>query len=566
MLTTKYYFFLMLMVTTRVQQTHQQQPQNTTTPQPTVTTSLPPTTPSSKPHIILIIADELGWNDVSFHGADQIPTPNLDALAYNGIILNNYYTQSSCTPSRSALMTGRYPIHLGMQGLPLSSAERRALPPGKILPEYLKDMGYETRIVGKWHLGFYKKQFTPTFRGFDSHLGYWTGFTSYYDHMSDSEKHHQMTGYDFRRNMDVAWDLAGKYATDVFTNESVRIIQEHNSSTPLFLYLCHLAVHAGNEGKLLEAPQEEIEKFSYISDPNRRTYAAMVSKMDESVGSVVEALKAKGMLNNSVVVFISDNGAPSVGDYRNWGSNFPLRGNKKTLWEGGVRVVGLTWSPLFKSSPRVSNQLMHVSDWLPTLYSAAGGVASNLPENLDGFDQWNSLVNDEKSPRTEVLINIDEKDKTAAYRFGEWKLVIGFFGDHGELDGYYGESGQDVFNPPYNVSLLFNSAAWKSISDENDTDVSHLREMAKVSCDNKGGYERSSDCNPYETKTPCLFNLHEDPCETTNLVTSYPQILSTIYRLLQDQRSTLVPQHYFDFDFEGANPLKFNNTWTPWMV
>nr|CAD7413544.1 unnamed protein product [Timema poppensis] len=339
-----------------------------------------------RPHIIFIVADDMGWNDVSFHGSDQIPTPNIDALAFNGVILNSQYAQPVCTPSRAALMTGKYPIHTGMQGYPLLGAEPRGLPPGKLLPEYLRELGYTNRAIGKWHLGFYKRELTPTYRGFDSHLGYWTGFVSYYDYiLQDKYTDGEFSGFDLRRNLTLARDLVGQYATDVFTDEAVRIISTHRETEPLFLYLAHLAPHAGNRGKLLEAPQEVVNKFDYIADPNRRTYAgeglqknknntrrAMVSKLDDSVGRVTEALQRRGMLGDSVIVFMSDNGGSTIGDFPNWGSNYPLRGLKDTLWEGGVRVPGFIWSPLLQQTPRVSNQVMHITDWLPTLYTAAG--------------------------------------------------------------------------------------------------------------------------------------------------------------------------------------------------
>ncbi|XP_069677744.1 arylsulfatase B-like [Periplaneta americana] len=523
-----------------------------------------------QPHIIFMVADDMGWNDVSFHGADQIPTYNLDALGYNGVILNSHYVLPVCTPTRSALMTGRYPIHTGMQGVPMFAAEPRGLPFGKILPEYLKDLGYVTRAVGKWHLGFYKKEYTPTYRGFDSHVGYWTGFTSYYDHITEDTYpgNRVLSGYDFRRNMDVAWDLSGKYATDVFTDESVKIIHEHDKSRPLFLYLSHLAAHAGNDGKLLEAPQEEVDKFRHIPEANRRTYAAMISKMDESVGRVVEALQDNGMLNNSIIVFISDNGAPTVGMFRNWGSNFPFRGIKATLWEGGVRGVGLIWSPLLSDPGRVSEKMMHVSDWLPTLYSAAGGDVSNLT-SMDGVNQWRSLVEDTESPRTEVLLNIDEKAKTAAYRFGQWKLVIGSFGKNGSYDEYFGEHGRSTSNPVYNISSLVNSQAWKSISASqstvSDNQIQQLRKLASVTCSKGGSYQRVSDCNPSLNKMPCLFNVLSDPCETKNVADYNKNLATNIYNRLVYQRQTLVRQLNVPFDVDGADPTKFNNTWSPWM-
>lgn len=151
----------------------------------------------------------------------------------------------------------------------------------------------------------------------------------------------------------------------------------------------------------------------------------MVSKLDDSVGSVVEALQTKGMLQNSIIVFISDNGAPTVGPFSNWGSNYPLRGIKDTLFEGGVRSVACIWSPLLVQSSRVSTDLVHITDWLPTLFTAAGGDISQLDPELDGIDQWSSLVYDLPSPRNDILINIDEKTRNAALRFYNWKLIVG---------------------------------------------------------------------------------------------------------------------------------------------
>lgn len=525
---------------------------------------------ATPPHIVFIVADDMGWNDVSFHGSDEIPTPNIDALAYNGIILNSHYVQPLCSPTRAALMTGLYPIHTGMQGYPMLAAEPRGLPLQKILPQYLKDVGYVTRAVGKWHLGFYRKEFTPVYRGFDSHLGYWTGSISYYDHIVQDiyPDGNILSGHDFRRNMDTAWDLEGKYATEVFTEEALRIIEEHDSCKPLFLYVSHLAVHAGNTGKLLEAPQEIINRFRHIKEPNRRTYAAMVSQMDESVGRVVETLQNKRMLNNSIIVFISDNGAPSVGVFQNWGSNYPLRGIKATLWEGGVRGVALIWSPLLLQPSRVSEELMHVSDWLPTLYSAAGGDVTKLDGNMDGVDQWSSLVNDEKSPRRQLLVNIDEREKTAALIVGDWKLVVGTFGSNGSLDGYYGDNGHSASNPRYNISSVMNSRAWKSIASTTmpvtQRDVNKLRQAATVLC-NKETFRRETNCNPSITNTPCLFNIHKDPCEENNLSGTSADVATAMYNILVRHRQTLIPQLNKPWDITGADPTRFNNTWSSWL-
>nr|CAD7393265.1 unnamed protein product [Timema cristinae] len=231
-----------------------------------------------KPNIIIILADDLGWNDVSFHGSNQIPTPNIDALAYNGIILNSHYVPALCTPSRSALMTGKYPTHTGMQHLVILAPEPWGLPLSeKLMPEFLKEAGYSTHAVGKWHLGFFRKEYTPTYRGFDTHYGYWNGYQDYYDH-SMLATLVPYKGYDMRRDLDLDYSNQGHYSTDLFTEEAVRLIQTHDSRRPMFLYLSHLAPHAGNDDDPFQAPDEEVAKFPHIDDPERRVYAGRCTK------------------------------------------------------------------------------------------------------------------------------------------------------------------------------------------------------------------------------------------------------------------------------------------------
>lgn len=170
-------------------------------------------------------------------------------------------------------MTGKHPIHLGMQHTVLYAEEPRGLPlDEKLLPQYLKELGYATHIVGKWHLGHYKREYTPLFRGFDSHLGFWTGHQDYFDHKAEERGE---VGLDMRRNLDVAHDLSQQYTTDVIAAETVRLIEAHNASEPLFLYMAHAAAHSGNPWNPLPAPAETVKKFDYIAEYNRRRYAGM---------------------------------------------------------------------------------------------------------------------------------------------------------------------------------------------------------------------------------------------------------------------------------------------------
>ncbi|KAE9524382.1 hypothetical protein AGLY_015219 [Aphis glycines] len=542
---------------------------------------------TSKPNIVFILADDLGWNDLSFHGSDEIPTPNIDALAFNGVVLNNLYTQPVCTPSRVALMTGKYPIKLGMQGPPTYGAEPNGLPLSeKLLPEYLRELGYTTRAIGKWHLGFYKPAYTPTRRGFDSHFGYYTGYVSYYDYILQDvyQNFGEFQGFDMRRNDTIAWDVAGKYATDVFTDEAVRLIKEQPADRPLFMYLAHVAVHTGNRGKNLEAPQSEINKFNHILDPNRRTYAAMVSKLDESVGRVVEALAEKKILQNTIIVFMSDNGSPSfdssgrnygsnVGVTANWGSNFPYRGIKNTLWEGGVKSASFIWAPQFQENPRVSKQLMHITDWLPTLYSAAGGNPGFLPKNLDGYDQWTSLTLNLPSLRNFVLLNIDEKQRYAGILKDNWKLIVGSTAN-GSLDGFFGATRPRT---PYNASAVLYSPTGRALARLSNSlpfaaggsPLSGVRDLLAMR------YESTIRCNPSaegpRARSPCpsgeacLFDLASDPCETNNVAKKYVTVSGQLYEALKYYRRLLVPQTNRPFD-PAANPARFNNTWSSWML
>lgn len=529
-----------------------------------------------RPHIVVILADDLGWNDVSFHGSDQIPTPNIDALAYHGVILNQHYVPALCTPSRAALMTGKYPTHTGMQHIVILEPEPWGLPlEEKLLPEYLSELGYRTHAVGKWHLGYHRREYTPTHRGFHSHFGYWNGFQDYFDHTVKATFGADMSGYDMRRNMSVAWDAAGRYSTDLFTEEAVRLVRDHPKDSPLFLYLAHLAPHTGNRDNPFQALDEDIAHFSHIADPERRVYAAMVRRLDQSVGDVVTALRERDMLQDSVILFMSDNGAPTFGVHSNRGSNFPLRGMKETPWEGGVRGVAALWSPLLDRPGRVSHTLMHVSDWLPTLLSAAGANASSLPL-LDGVDQWPALSRGAPTRRLELLHNIDDLEKYAALRRGDWKYVTGNTQD-GVADHWFGEAGRNASNPAYSLDAVLHSKAGVALAGLgaalqirgkappgyeplSATAALRLRAEAEVVCPDVADKE-AVVCNPGEA--PCLFNVRTDPCERVNLAAARPQVLQSLEEALARYRRTMLPPRNVPTD-PLADPALWNGTWTNW--
>lgn len=348
---------------------------------------------SSQPlHIVLVVIDDFGWSDVGFHGS-KIHTPNMDKLAAEGVILDNYYVQPICSPTRSALLSGRYPIHTGLQHGVIRPAEPYGLPLNlTTLPEMLKKAGYETHIVGKWHLGFYEWPYTPTYRGFDSFYGFYTGSEDHFNH----EKYGIL---DLHDNKEPVKDKGGLYSARLFAKQAQKVILSHNASSPMFLYLPFQNVHGPTQ-----APQEYVDKYQFIDQKTRREYAAMVDIVDEAIGNVTQTLEQSGLWNDTLLIVTTDNGGiPPAGGY-----NWPLRGHKGSLWEGGLRGVGFVHGKMLKKTGVKCAELLHVTDWYPTLLYLAGLTEgdSTVPP-LDGFNIWQTISEGAPSPRTEILHNID---------------------------------------------------------------------------------------------------------------------------------------------------------------
>ena len=259
--------------------------------------SLLVTTPAvaqTKPNIVFILADDLGWKDVGYHGSD-IKTPNIDELAQTGVRLEQFYSQQICTPSRAALMTGRYPLRYGLQMAVIPSAGRYGLATDEwLLPQALKQAGYQTAIVGKWHLGHIDRKYWPNQRGFDYSYGPLIGEIDHFKHES-----HGVT--DWYRNNKLLKEPG--YDTQLFGAEAVRLINAHDTKSPLFLYLAFTAPHTP-----YQAPQSYLDKYKGIADPQRRAYAAQITAMDDEIGKVIEALKKRKMRDNTLIFFVSDNG------------------------------------------------------------------------------------------------------------------------------------------------------------------------------------------------------------------------------------------------------------------
>lgn len=368
-----------------------------------------------RPHILYIVSDDQGWKDVGFHGSD-IKTPNIDQLARGGARLEQFYSQPMCTPSRAALMTGRYPHRYGLQTLVIPSAGTYGLATDEwLLPQMLKEAGYATAIVGKWHLGHADRKYWPRQRGFDYQYGPLLGEIDYFTHSAHGTRDW------FRNNEPVKED---GYVTELLGQDAVGLIEKHDPKTPLFLYLAFTAPHAP-----YQAPEQALDQYASIADPARRAYAAMITTMDAQIGRVLGALEKRKMRDNTLVVFQSDNGGPRSAKFTGEvdmskgtipADNGPYRDGKATLYEGGTRVAALANWPGHIKSGSVVDQPIHMVDVYPTLAGLAGGrLGKNKP--LDGMDVWATLSEGAPSPRDEVVYDIEPL--RAAVRKGGWKLV-----------------------------------------------------------------------------------------------------------------------------------------------
>ena len=374
----------------------------------------PPTAP--RPHIIYIVSDDQGWKDVGFHGSD-IKTQNLDRLAKDGVRLERFYAQPMCTPSRAALMTGRYPHRYGLQTLVIPSAGTYGLSTDELLlPLALKEAGYRTAIVGKWHLGHADRKYWPCQRGFDHQYGPLLGEIDYFTHSAHGTRDW------FRDNQPV--EEQG-YVTQLLGDEAVKLIEGSDPKTPLFLYLAFTSPHAP-----YQAPQEYLDRYAHIADPARRAYAAMITAMDHEIGRVLEALEKKGMREDTLIVFQSDNGGPRsakfTGEVDMSKSTIPAdnglyRDGKGTLYEGGTRVAALVNWPAHVKAGSVVDQRIHVVDMYPTLAKLAGVPLRKEDKRLDGIDVWPTISEGKLSPREEVVYAIEPF--RAALSKGDWKLV-----------------------------------------------------------------------------------------------------------------------------------------------
>jgi len=352
---------------------------------------------AQKPNILIIVGDDMGYADVGFHGCKDIPTPNLDALAKSGVYFTDGYVSGPyCSPTRAGLLTGRYQTRFGHEFNPAGTQE--GLPPSETtLADVLRTAGYTTGLVGKWHLGSLQ-ELHPQRRGFDEFYGFLGGAHGYFN-----------AGNILRGTTEVE---SMDYTTDAFGREGVAFIEQHKGEKPWFLYLAFNAVHTP-----MHATDKKMETFSAIENRGRRTYASMMSSMDDAIGQVIETLKKTGQYNNTLVAFISDNGGPVMrGTTTNFSSNAPLRGSKRTTLEGGIRV------PFIVSFPGVIKPHVYRKPVIQLdITATAIAVAGTSKPDIEGVDLLPYLEGKNQAPPHDALYW--RFGTQQAIRAGDWKLV-----------------------------------------------------------------------------------------------------------------------------------------------
>lgn len=434
-------------------------------------------------HVVLILMDDMGYGDVHYAGAEY-PTPTIDALAGQGVKLNQSYVMQLCSPTRTSLLTGRYSYNIGTDGDVLTAKNERCADLGvNTIADVLGEGGVATAFFGKWDNGDSSWAFTPTCRGFDHFFGFWGAAEDYYLHGSKNS-------LDLHDDFKHAPQFRGEYSTQLFTRMATSWLEEtvvQRPGSPTFLQLSHQAVHDP-----VAAPDEYFANCAHIQEPNRKTYCAMMQAVDESISNLTQSYEKLGIWNDTMLIFLSDNG----GHNEAGGFNAPLRGVKATVWEGGIR------SQTFVHWPKLSAErqgttfagLVHVSDWLPTVASALlGQQVVSVGKPFDGIDTWPAIRDGTDSSRTEMLLSMRDASECSvsgcaypgqlAYRIGHHKLIYGhpnLRGAHGDecewsatlncwngwgvpKDAGASKAPDNVVNPPAGLPTELSAYSWGSI-------------------------------------------------------------------------------------------------------
>lgn len=362
---------------------------------------------ATPPNVLVVLVDDIGIGDFGFTGAKDIPTPNIDRLAQSGAVCTNGYVTSMCAPTRVAMLTGRDPQRFGIEdNRPLDGMKNGLDPKVVLLPQRLRESGYTTHLVGKWHLGKGERfQYAPRNRGFDTFFGYFGAFGQYLNPTYSRDGKESI--YD-------------GYGTDILTREACKIVEEKHTK-PYFMHLAYTAAHLKQEAK-----PEDLAKFSGL-DPKRQMAAAIISNLDGNIGKLLDSLRNSGTENDTLLFFLSDNGAePGVLGTQNG----LLRGQKFDVYEGGVRVPFVVrWPGMVRAGTRFE-KLVSGIDIQPTILAAAGIKA---PDDQDGMNLLPAITGKGSLPDRALFWHTTDHRRwngsgrspnLSAVRKGDWKLVM----------------------------------------------------------------------------------------------------------------------------------------------
>ncbi|XP_067933459.1 arylsulfatase B-like [Watersipora subatra] len=483
-----------------------------------------------KPNIVYIMSDDMGWNDVSFHN-EKVKTPNLNALWAKGIELTQSYALPQCTPTRSSFMTGRYPSNNGLQTLVVVPESRSCLPlEHKTIYEHMKNQGYVTKHVGKWHLGSCDESCLPEARGVDQFRGILAAGADYFNWTLRSVVSRRVDGQPSTTN--IGTHLAIQDARDA----REMILDHRDNPNPLFMWI---TPNAPNNPLENTDNMFNVHNFLDATNPeqrSRRLYLGLVSAFDDIVGATLSALEEAGMDDNTIIVFSSDNGGadPSTEfpGFHHYANNYPLRNGKGSFTEGGVRVPTIYYDPRLHPSTRGTSRdfLVHVVDWMPTFVhlSKLGRMRNFRMNGIDGKSQLANLGSDYNSPerrkyniRSEMLVSLSDATvnfvspstcatEDAAYRWRDYKLIYG--------EQYYGP---DPSTKP---------TSWPKPQESPE-----LPEINGDSCMRVVNGERVARC---------LFNVIADPSETRNLYDEMPGIVARLITKIEAAKRTAVKPVY----------------------
>ena len=383
------------------------------------------TSAADQPNIVFLLADDLGWADPGYNGGNPELTPHIDTLRAQGSSFTSFYTHSVCAPTRSAILTGRYafrswmdwrsedfgkPTYLAKLGMKLAHNERgeptrmlHALDTReRTIGEVLKDAGYFTALIGKWHCGEWLPEHLPMGQGFMHQYGHYAWGIDYTNYTIPHNSPARFAVYDWHRNQKPVVEQG--YATDLFANEAVRLISEQTADKPFFLYIPFNAIHG---------PLESIPR--YTEQHSKRD--AAIKCLDDAVGQIVGAIDQYGFGDNTLVIFTNDNGG--LRDE----FNAPYQGTKNTTYEGGVRVPCVMRWPGKIAPGDVNDAMIHVVDLLPTFATIGKGTVEGGLKPLDGLDMTETLTGAKPSPRTEIVFEIEGSVRIPTIRSGDYKLM-----------------------------------------------------------------------------------------------------------------------------------------------